>query len=205
MSSATNRHRVRCAAEKREPINSDGRGEPSELHLIEECPHARSDIPRSETDDILQRRMKTGFDPTTRKRQPRGLLARLLMGRGTITSAPTPRRVIACQFPRQALSSRVIVLLIIDSPCVECLPTVVGRPPGVTSSPSRCPTQEALLRSQDYARGRHHGDGLCSGDPVALSQVRPLRGVSSLSGFQGQLSPHGSSRPAMLAAALISA
>ena len=66
------------------------RGGPSELHLNEECPHARSDIPRSETERYPPQEDVNRFRPTTRKRQPRGLLARLPVGRGTITSAPTP-------------------------------------------------------------------------------------------------------------------
>ena len=104
-------------------------------------------VPRR--NDILHRRMRTGFNSTTRKRQPRGLLARLPMGRGTITSAPTPRRVIACQFPRQALSSRVNALLLIDSPCVACPPTIVGRLAGVTSSPHGSLHRKIVRRFQD--------------------------------------------------------
>lgn len=129
------------------------------------------------------------------KRHPRGFLARLLVDRGTITSAPIPRRVIASQFPRQALSSQVI-----DSLCVDCLPAAVGSQPGVTSLVHGPSHRRGVSRFQDCTRERHRCDELCSRGPVALSRVRPFRSVSSLPEFQEQLSPHGSRRPAMLAA-----
>lgn len=83
------------------------------------------------------------------------------MDRGTITSAPIPRQVIASQFSRQALSSQVMAFKVTKSCCTKGRPTHTGSPPGVTSSPGWSLTQEAFYNTLlEYMKILHfHGLG----------------------------------------------